>query len=172
MTLFDLIVLALVAASVVAGALRGLINALITFFALVLGLLLAARGYAIAGSILRGLDIIESSAGANAVGFILIAFIALAAGFVAGRLISKRLKRARLAWLDRTLGAGFGLLRGLALCSILYLALTAFPVRLSAITEATSAPVLAEGARLLTAFTSSDLRTRFLKGYSESTNRK
>lgn len=156
----------------VAGALRGLMNALITVVALVLGLLVAARGYEVAGSILRGLDIIESSAGANAVGFILITVIALGAGFIAGRFITRKLKRARLAWLDRTLGAGFGLLRGLALCSILYLALTAFPVRMSSVTDSISAPVLAEGARLLVTFTSHDVRTRFLKGYNESTNRK
>ena len=38
------------------------------------------------------------------------------------------------------LGGAFGLLRGWLVCSILYLALTAFPVRLSSVEEATTAP--------------------------------
>src|ERR687884_390467 len=101
MTFFDLIVLALVGSSLVAGALRGLVRALITTGA------------------------------------------ALMLGFAAGQLARGRLKRARLGWLDRALGALFGLARGLAVCAIMYLALTAFPVRLDAVAEARTAPLLA-----------------------------
>ena len=46
MTIFDFVVLALIAASVVAGALRGLVRAAITGLALILGIIIAARGYA------------------------------------------------------------------------------------------------------------------------------
>jgi len=77
-------------------------------------------------------------------------------------MVRRGLSRARLQWFDRALGAAFGLVRGLAVCSIMYLALTAFPVRLGSVTEARTAPVLAEGARLLAAFTSPEVRTRFL----------
>jgi hypothetical protein len=45
----------------------------------------------------------------------------------------------------------------------MYLALTAFPVRIEAVEKAETAPVLAEGARLMALFTSQDLRTRFLE---------
>jgi hypothetical protein len=54
----------------------------------------------------------------------------------------------------------------------MYLALTAFPVRLSAVTEARTAPVLAEGAKLVGLFTSKELRTRFYDGYSDLINGK
>jgi membrane protein required for colicin V production len=161
MTVFDLIVLALVGASVVAGALRGLVRALLTGAALLAGLLIAARGYEMAGAMLRGMGLVDSAAAANAGGFLLIVGVALVGGFIAGRWVAGSLRRARLQWLDRTLGASFGLIRGLAVCSILYLALTAFPVRLDAVAEARSAPILAEGARLLATFTSSDIRTRY-----------
>jgi membrane protein required for colicin V production len=161
MTFFDLIVLALIGASVVAGALRGLVRGLLTGVALLLGLLLAARGYEGAGAILRAVGLVDSSAWANACGFLLIVGCALVSGFIAGRWVAWGLRRARMQWLDRTLGASFGLLRGLAVCSILYLALTAFPVRLDSVAQARTAPILAEGARLLAAFTSPDIRTRF-----------
>ena len=162
MTVFDFIVLALVGASVVAGALRGLVRALTTCAALIVGLFVAAHGYESAGAVLRGLGVVADGAAANAGGFLLITGAALGLGFVAGRLATGGLRRARLEWFDRALGATFGLVRGLAVCSVLYLALTAFPVRLDSVAEARTAPVLAEGARLLAAFTSEDVRARFL----------
>lgn len=162
LTVFDFIVLALVGASVVAGALRGLVRGLLTGAALLGGLFVAAQGYEAAGTALRGLGLVESPATANACGFLLIVGGMLLFGFIAGRWVAGGLRRARLEWLDRTLGASFGLLRGLAVCSILYLALTAFPVHLESVARARTAPLLAEGARLLAVFTSKDLRTRFL----------
>ena len=166
MTIFDIIVLALIGASVVAGALRGLVRALLTVAALVAGLFVAARGYEATGAMLHHLGIVESGAAAHASGFLLIMGLALGVGFVAGRLVTGGLRRVRLEWFDRVLGAAFGFIRGLAVCSIMYLALTAFPVRINSVTEARTAPVLAEGARLLAIFTSHDVRTRFLEEFS------
>lgn len=172
MTLFDLIVIALVSASVVSGLLRGLARALITFVALFVGLMLAARGYLAVGALLRGLGIFESQAAANASGFLLIVVGMLVAGFAIGQLFKRGLQRARLSWFDSLLGGAFGLARGLAVCSILYLALTAFPVRINAVTEARTAPALAEGARLLAVLTGADVRTRFLDEYQKLTDSK
>ena len=166
MTFFDFIVLALIASSVVSGAMRGIVQALLTSAALIIGLLIAAQGYEFVGSILRGLKIVESREAANAGGFLLIMAIALVGGFLVGRLISGGLRRARLKWFDRVLGGAFGLLRGWAVCSILYLALTAFPVRLSSVTEARTAPILAQGAKMLGIFTSQEMRARFYESYS------
>ena len=165
MTVFDLIVLALVGSSLVAGALRGLVRALIATGALFGGVILAARGYDLVGGWLRGLRLVESEATAQAWAFLLIVGAALALGFAAGQLVRGRLKRARLEWLDRSLGALFGLARGLAVCSVMYLALTAFPVHLSAVREARTAPVLAASAQALSYLTSTELRARFLAGY-------
>ena len=91
--------------------------------------------------------------------------IVLAAGFVLGESARAGLRRAKLEWFDRALGAGFGLLRGVAVCSVVYLALTAFPVRLEAVARARTGPALAEGARLLALCTSSEVRARFLAEY-------
>jgi membrane protein required for colicin V production len=166
MTFFDFIVLALIASSVVSGAMRGIVQALLTGAALIIGLLIAAQGYEFVGSILRGLKIVESKEAANAGGFLLIMAIALVGGFLLGRLISGGLRRVRLKWFDRVLGGAFGLLRGWAVCSILYLALTAFPVKITSVTEARTAPILAQGAKMLGIFTSQEMRARFYESYS------
>jgi membrane protein required for colicin V production len=167
MTFFDFLVIALVASSVVSGALRGIVRALLTGAALIIGLLIAAQGYEAVGSILLGLNLVESDGAANAGGFLLIMAVALAGGFLAGRLVKGGLRHVRLAWFDRVLGGAFGLLRGWAVCSILYLALTAFPVRLSSVAEARTAPILAQGAKLFGVFTSREVRTQFYESYSD-----
>ena len=172
MTFFDFLVLALVASSVISGAMRGIVRALLTGAALILGLFIAAQGYGVAGAILRGPNVVESDGAANAGGFLLIMTIALVGGFFAGRLVSGGLKHIRLEWFDRVLGGAFGLLRGWAVCSILYLALTAFPVSISSVIEARTAPALAQGAKLLGVFTSQEVRTRFYESYSDLINSK
>ncbi len=169
MTVFDLFVLAIVGASVAAGALRGMVRALVAGVALLVGLFLAAHGYESAGSLLLWLGIFESNEAANAGGFLFIACSLLALGFLTGSVARAGLRRARLEWFDRVLGAVFGFVRGMAVCSAVYLALTAFPVRLDPVTEARTAPALAEGARLLSACTSADVRERFYAEYKRLT---
>ena len=169
MTVFDFAVIALIGASVAAGALRGLVRALVAGAALIVGVLVAAQGYEATGSFLRRLGLVESVAAANAAGFLLIAGALFALGFVAGGMARSGLRRARLEWFDRALGAGFGLVRGVAVCSVLFLALTAFPVRFASVEEARTAPLLAEGARLLAVFTSAEIRAKFMAEYRRLT---
>jgi membrane protein required for colicin V production len=170
MTFFDLIVLALVGASLVAGALRGFVRALIATLAMLVGVVVAARSYETAGSLLRSLNVVESNAAANAWGFLLIVACALALGFAVGQLLKGGLRRARLGWMDRALGAVFGFARGMAVCCVIYLALTAFPVRLETVEEARTAPALAGGAKLISWLTSADMRARFEVEYRRLTS--
>jgi membrane protein required for colicin V production len=165
MTVFDLFVLAIVGASVAAGALRGFLRALIATLGLLVGVVLAARTYAPAGELLRAAGLVESAEAAHAGGFLLVVGCVLAAGFLVGHYARSGLKRARLGWLDRALGAAFGLARGVAVCSVVYLALTAFPVRLESVADARTGPALAEGARLLSFCASEDVRAHFLAEY-------
>ena len=132
----------------------------------------ARRGAVRGGANLRagrrlaaGAGLFESQAAAHAGGFLLVTGLALAVGLVVGETLRAGLRRARLEWFDRALGALFGLVRGLALCSVVYLALVTFPVRLAAVEQARTAPALAEGARLLALCTSEELRARFLDAY-------
>jgi membrane protein required for colicin V production len=170
MTFFDLIVFALVGASLLAGVLRGFVRALVATLAMLAGVVVGARSYETAGMFLRALNLVESNAAANACGFLLIVGLALALGFAAGQLLKGGLRRARLEWMDRVLGALFGFARGMAVCSVIYLALTAFPVRLETVAEARTAPALAEGAKLMSWLTSAELRARFEAEYRRLTS--
>jgi membrane protein required for colicin V production len=165
MTVFDLFVLAIVGASVAAGALRGFVRALIAGLGLAVGFFVASHTYEQAGAFLKNFGLVESAEASHAAGFLLMVGIVLVVGFILGQSARAGLRRARLEWFDRALGAGFGFLRGAAVCSVVYLALTAFPVRLEAVTKARTGPALAEGARLLALCTSDDMRARFLAQY-------
>jgi membrane protein required for colicin V production len=165
MTLFDLFVLGIVGASVAAGALRGFVRALVAGVGLAAGFFVASHTYKQAGALLRGFGAVESVEAGYAAGFLLMVGIMLVVGFVLGQSARAGLKRAKLQWFDRALGAGFGLVRGVAVCSVVYLALTAFPVKLEAVTKARTGPALAEGARLLSLCTSGEVRARFLARY-------
>ncbi len=169
MTVFDFFVLVIVGASVVSGAMRGLVRALIAGAALIVGIVVAAQGYGMVGAALRNAGLVESSAAASAGGFLLLVGLIVALGFAAGSLVRRSLKHARLDWLDRILGAAFGFIRGWAVCAVIFLALTAFPVRLNSVTGALCAPVLAQGARILSVCTSTDVRTRFFDEYKRLT---
>jgi membrane protein required for colicin V production len=165
MTFFDLFVLAIVGASVAAGALRGFVRALIASLGLAVGFFVASHTYEQAGAFVRGMGLVESAEAAHAAGFLLMVGVVLAVGFILGESVRAGLKRAKLQWFDRALGAGFGLVRGVAVCSVVYLALTAFPVKIEAVTHARTGPALAEGARLLALCTSTEVRARFLTEY-------
>src|ERR1044072_6481137 len=104
MTVFDLFVLAIVGASVAAGALRGFVRALIASFGLLVGVVVAARAYGPAGGMLRGLGLMAANEAAHAGGFLLVVDVVLAAEFGAGHYARSGLKRAKLGWLDRALG--------------------------------------------------------------------
>src|SRR5256714_10289436 len=129
MTVFDLFVLAIVGASVAAGALRGFVRALIASLGLVVGLILAAHFYETAGTLLRTLGVVESAEAAHAGGFLLVTGVVLLAGFVLGEFARAGLRRARLERVHRGVGPALGFVRGGALRPAGYLALTALTRR-------------------------------------------
>ena len=112
MTFFDFVVIVLVGASVVAGALRGLVRAALVGAALIIGVIVAAQIYKPVGCFMRGVELVGSVEAANAAGFLLVVGVALIAGFAAGRLVRGGLRRARLEWFDHLLGGVFGFVRG------------------------------------------------------------
>jgi membrane protein required for colicin V production len=127
------------------------------------GLVIAAQLYPFAARVFSGF--VSTERAANLLGFIAVFLIILAAGSLLARVLRGGMKRARLDWLDHLLGAGFGLARGWLICSAIYLALTAFPVKLEAVEKAAFAPALLEGTRVIAYLTSRELRDRFFDGY-------
>lgn len=163
MTVLDYFVTIVVIASVILGASRGLIKGVFSVASAAVGLVLAAQIYPLAAHLFAPFT--TSARAANLLGFVSVFLLVLVGGSLLARWLRGGIKRARLDWLDHLLGAVFGLLRGWLVCSVIYLALTAFPVKLEAVERATFAPALLEGTRVITYLTSRDVRQRFFDGY-------
>ncbi|MFL6216056.1 MAG: CvpA family protein [Blastocatellia bacterium] len=164
MTLLDYFVAIMVIVSVVVGASRGIIKGILSITSAMVGLVLATQLYALAAHLF--VPFTTSTRAANLLGFVTIFLLALVGGSLLARWLRGGIKRARLGWLDHLLGAVFGLLRGWLVCSVIYLALTAFPVKLEAVERAEFAPALLEGTRVISYLTSRDVRQRFFDGYA------
>jgi membrane protein required for colicin V production len=162
MTVLDYFVLLVVLASVASGATKGIIRVIVSVAFTVAGLVLAAHSYKYAASLLR---IFVAARLADLLGFVAVFVFVLVAGSLLSRWWRGRLKRRRLGWVDHTLGAVFGFIRGWLICSVLYLALTAFPGKPEAVERAMFGPFLLEGTRVVSYLTSREMRERFSNGY-------
>jgi len=119
------IVLALVfLLSVMGGFMKGFAKLVIGLLAAILGILLGIWFYGTAGAFLR--PYVSHEDVANFLGFMAIFLGVLLAGALVGKLLGTLFKWVGLSWLDRLLGAAFGLLRGLVFAIALILALMAF----------------------------------------------
>ena len=164
MTVLDYFVAIVVIVSVILGASRGFVKGILSVVSAMAGLILAAQIYPLAARLFAPFT--SSARAANLLGFVSVFLLVLVGGSLLARWLRGGIKRARLGWLDHLLGAAFGLLRGWLVCSVIYLALTAFPVKLDAVEKAAFAPALLEGSRVVTYLTSRDVRQRFLDGYA------
>ena len=164
MTVLDYFVLIVVLASVASGTTKGIIKGIISISSALAGLVLAAQLYPYAARLTSGF--VSTSRAANLLGFVAVFLAVLVCGSLLTRWLRGGIKRARLGWMDHALGAAFGLVRGWLICSAIYLALTAFPIKIEAVERAAFAPALLEGTRVIAYLTSTELRERFLNGYT------
>jgi membrane protein required for colicin V production len=163
MTVLDYFVIVVVGSSLILGLMRGIIKASITLLACIVGLLAAGQFYPYVGTAIKPL--VSSTVAADFFGFVAVLLGVLIAGMVVSSLLRRALKKVRLGWMDHLLGGGFGLVRGWLICSAVYLALTAFPIRLEAVEQARLSPLLLEGTRAIAYLTSAEVRAKFQDGY-------
>lgn len=163
MTVLDYFVVVVIGSSLILGLVRGIIRASITLLACVVGLVAAGYLYPYAGAIIK--PVVSSETAASFFGFVAVLSSVLLIGVIISILARRALRMFRLAWTDHLLGAAFGLVRGWLICSAIYLALTAFPVRLEAVEQAKLSAMLLEGTRAIAYLTSPEVREKFQSGY-------
>jgi membrane protein required for colicin V production len=118
-SLLDLIVLLFIAASVVGGFVAGFARSGIGFLAAVFGVLCGFWFYGIPAAAVH--KYVHSVAASNLIGFFVVFFGLIFVGALIGKLLSKLFKWTGLSWLDRLMGAAFGLVRG-ALVAVAFIA--------------------------------------------------
>jgi len=129
LSLLDLLLAVIVGGSVVFGFLAGFARAGVSFLAAIAGVLFGFWFYGIPADFIH--RYVGSQTFSNIAGFLVVFFVCVIFGALLGKVLAKLLKWTGLSWLDRLMGAGFGLVRGVvaavAFVSIL-LAFTPKPV--------------------------------------------
>ena len=124
MSLLDLLVVIVVGVSMVAGFVAGFARVSIGFIAAILGLMFGFWFYGIPAGWVH--HYIKSATLSNLIGFMVVFWAILMLGSLLAKLCSKLFKWTGLSWLDRLLGAAFGLVRGALVAIVLIAVLLAF----------------------------------------------
>ena len=148
MPYFDLIVFAVVALSTIFAFARGVVRELVAIASWIAGLVAALHYSDPAAALFSGFDI--SAAARHVLAFVLILFAVLVAGALVAGLVKSVVHGVGLGFVDRILGAVFGVLRGALLVVIFALiaGLTGLP-RHDWWQNSIVGPILAESALAL-----------------------
>jgi membrane protein required for colicin V production len=109
-SLLDLLLIAIVGGSVVFGFLAGFARAGVGFLSAIAGILFGFWFYGIPAAWIH--KYVSSPTFSNLAGFLVVFVACVAVGGLIGKLLATLFKWTGLSWLDRMLGAGFGLVRG------------------------------------------------------------
>jgi membrane protein required for colicin V production len=165
MTGFDILIIFIAGFSAFSGAMKGLIRSVFSFGAVVVGIVAALVFHDEAAAFISWLGASENVA--LVVGFLIPIGICVLLGSVISTKLRKTLKKTGLTSVDRLGGAGLGLVRAWLIGSAIFLAVTAFPIRISAVEQAVTMPFLSLGAQMLVTVASQDLSGKFQKGIAD-----
>ena len=140
LNILDLFFIIILSVSLFFGIFRGLVRELLSLFFLIAALVLAFFYYQQAGLLLG--ELLKNRGLADFVGFLLLLAFVLVMGALLTNLVGKHLVKGPLKALDRLLGAGFGVLRGLLLSGLVIYCFLVFPLNREVFDHSRLAPVL------------------------------
>jgi membrane protein required for colicin V production len=168
MNWLDVVVLAILAASVVLSFRKGLAREVIGLASVVLAILLGIWFYGTAGSFL--LPYLSSRGLANFAGFLLVFGGVMLVGHLVSYTVGKFLKVTGLSIFNHLLGAVFGGVRGLLISVALIMAIMAFSQGdkpPSSVVNSRTAPYVVDAARAVAALAPHELKDGFRKTYDQ-----
>jgi membrane protein required for colicin V production len=167
----DIVILIVMALSVLSAVRKGFSREVIGLAASVFGLILGLWFYGSASVYFE--PYVSSPEIAKFLGFGAVFLAVLSAGALLGWVVSRFLKKTGLSWVDRSLGAAFGIVRGLLFSLALVTIMVAFAPGSSAasppsaVVQSRLAPYVMEASHVLTAIAPHDLKTEFQKRYDQ-----
>lgn len=159
----DWMAFAVILFSVVTAFIKGLSVELFSLASVLTGFFLAVFFYADGARFFAAMGM--SAALANFLGFTSIFLIVVVVGSVLILLLDRALRKLHVKWMDRLLGALFGLARGWLIAVVIFLAFTAFPVRRDWLQNSQSAEFFLTSAQLAVALTPEEFKAKFQAGY-------
>jgi len=168
MNWLDGVLLLILALSVAAGFRKGLSRQAIGLVSVVLAIVLGLWLYGLVGAYLA--PYVSSRRLANFGGFVLVFCGVMVAGSLVGFAVGKILKFTGLSFLDRLLGAGFGVLRATLISVALILGLMAFSAEgkpPQSVVRSRVAPYAVGAARVFAAMAPHEMKEGFRRSYGE-----
>lgn len=160
MNFLDVLLLVLIGWSVFRGFVAGFAREGIGFGASILGILFGFWFYGLPAAWIRDYF---SSRVANLIGFLIVFVFVVLVGALVGRVLSNVFKWVGLSWMDRLLGAAFGLVRGAIVAVALVMVITAFapapPPKI--IAESRVMPYVTDAASIMAAVAPRELKQNF-----------
>ena len=164
-TFLDFLFAVIILASTIFALTKGLVREIISLVALIGGFTLAVLYYPVPAG--RLIEFCRTDSIANLLGFLTIFLGCILVGAIISFVANRFLKAASLKWIDRLLGGVFGLLRGWIVCSIMVIAVVAFPVRENIMVRSFLAPYLLAGARAAVILVPATLKSKFNEQYKK-----
>ena len=168
MNWLDIVLLIVLLGSVVTSFSTGLAREIVGLISMVAALVLAIWFYGTAGTLV--LPYVSSPGIAHFCGFLIVFCGVLVLGAILGRLLGRLMKVAGLSFVDRLLGAAFGVVRGLLISIAVVLALLAFTPGKSppnAVVHSRLAPYVIDASRVFAAMAPHELKDGFHKSYEQ-----
>lgn len=165
--MLDVVLIGIVALSAIWARRNGITKELIRIASFIVGLVVAMWGH---GPLALELEPwIANPTVAAILAFIALLLVTLLVGTLIGNVLAGMWSGVGLGWLDRSLGVGFGVIRGVLISAVLLLGLVAFqPLADTSRIVATSriAPWIMNVARTAVSLSPRELREAFTRGLS------
>jgi membrane protein required for colicin V production len=160
---FDILLLVIIAITVVLGAIRGFLRQIIGLLAVVIGLVLAIKYYSFGAEVFA---FTRNDILAQLLGFFLIFLAILCVGWVINILLAKAV-RGPFKSLNRFLGAGLGLIKGVLICGVVVFGFLVFPVNTKALEGSQLTPYCIRIAKTAYNLIPQELKDKFNEAYQE-----
>jgi membrane protein required for colicin V production len=164
LSIFDWAIVLVVLLSVLQAIAQGFFYEFFSLAGVIVGYLVAAWEYPrLAGWYAQH---VNSQWAADIAGFFTIFVVVVLLAGIIGRITRWAVHGVGLRWFDRLLGALFGFVRGVALSTVVVLALAAFAPQWGWLQQSRVAPFLLVSGRALIWAAPADLRQRFREGWN------
>ncbi len=163
MNWLDWLLLFIIAISAFLALLRGFVTEVVMLVATFAGLALGAWKYQAAGRLFRSW--VAHPEIRDGLGFLLVFFAVILIAWIVTALLRKLLSAVGLRWFDRLLGLALGFVRGVLICVVVVVILTAFPLAGNAVFNSRLAPDFLQAGAWMVRVLPPPIRRRFHQGW-------
>lgn len=164
LSILDWVIVLIVVLSILQAAAQGFFYEVFALAGAIAGYLIAAWEYPRAAAWYA--RYVTSQWAADIAGFLTIFFVVVLLAGIAGRILRWAVSGVGLRWFDRLLGGLFGVVRGVAVSTVIVLALAAFSPQSAWLQDSRIAPFMLVSGRALIWAAPPELRQRFRDGWN------